>query len=246
MEGVLFRREDCAGLFRRLLARAVLPFVAIALLFTSCRRPPPPDAGPVAPPPGAVVLFDGTRTDGWRHRDGTQTGWIIEKGGLTVKPGDGDAVSAVEIGDGRLHVEFNLPRVNGTGQARANSGVYVMGRWEVQVLDCWENETYREGTCGALYGLVAPSALAPKPPGHWQTYDIDFRAPRAGPTGVVTTGGRITVVHNGTPIIVDAPFDRVTKGGLDETIVSRGPVLLQDHGSPVRFRNIWHVPVTEK
>jgi hypothetical protein len=218
---------------------------AMGLALVSCRTTPP-DAGPVTPPPGAVVLFDGTRTDGWRHRDGTQTGWRLESGVLVVKPGDGDAVSMEEIGDGRLHVEFNLPRVNASGQSRANSGVYVMGRWEVQVLDCWENETYEDGTCGALYGLVAPTSLAPKPPGHWQAYDIDFRAPRVGPQGVVTTSGRITVLHNGTRILEDAPFDRVTTGGLDETIVSRGPVLLQDHGSPVRFRNIWWLPALEK
>lgn len=197
-------------------------------------------------PPRAIVLFDGTRIDGWRHRDGTAVGWTLEKGALTVKPGDGDAVSAQELGDGRLHVEFNLPRMrNATGQSRANSGIYLHGRWEVQILDCWENETYEDGTCGALYGLIAPTALAPKPPEQWQAYDIDFRAPRANAAGVVTTAGRISVIQNGTTIIDDAPFDSTTLGGIDETIVSRGPVLLQDHGSPVRFRNIWFLPAGE-
>ena len=86
--------------------------------------------------------------------------------------------------------------------------------------------------------------IAPKPPEHWQTYDVDFRAPRADATGLVTTAGRITVVHNGTVIIQDASFDRTTKGGIDETIVSRGPVLLQDRGSPVRYRNLWFLPAT--
>ena len=218
-----------------------LLFVTIFAGVASCSSKPP-DPGPVKPPAGAVLLFDGTRSDGWRRRDGTASGWTLEGGALMVQPGDGDAVSATEIGDGLLHVEFNLPRVNAAGQNRANSGVYLLGRWEVQILDCWENETYEDGTCGALYGLVAPSALAPKPPGHWQTFDIEFRAPRANAAGIVTTAGNITVVHNGTPVIQDASFDRTTKGGLDETIVSRGPVLLQDHGSPVRFRNIWFLP----
>ena len=211
----------------------------LCLGLASCKSQPPDD-GPVAPPDGAI------RVEGWRHRDGSPSRWTLgEDGVLTVKPGDGDAVSTTEIGDGLLHVEFNLPRVNAAGQNRANSGVYVMGRWEVQVLDCWENETYQDGTCGALYGLVSPTALAPKRPDHWQTYDIEFRAPRANAAGVVTTAGRITVVQNGTTIIDDATFDRTTKGGLDETIVSRGPVLLQDHGSPVRYRNLWFVPADE-
>lgn len=220
--------------------RALL-LVTILPLVVSCTSKPP-DPGPVKPPAGAIILFDGTRADGWRRRDGTASGWTLDGGALVVKPGDGDALSTAEIGDGLLHVEFNLPRMSATGQNRANSGVYLLGRWEVQVLDCWENETYGNGTCGALYGLVAPTALAPRRPGHWQTYDIDFRVPRANAAGVVTTAGTLTVVHNGTPIIQDAPFDRTTKGGLDETIVSRGPVLLQDHGSPVRYRNIWFVP----
>lgn len=218
----------------------LVPVLAALVIggLVSCRTTPP-DAGPVPPPDGATRLFD--RAADVRKRDGTASGWKLDGGVLTVSPGDGDAVSAQELGDGRLHVEFNLPRT----QPRASSGVYLMGRWKVQVLDCWENETYDDATCGALYGLVAPATVAPKRPEHWQTYDIDFRAPRADASGLVTTAGRITVVHNGTTIIEDASFDRTTKGGIDETIVSRGPVLLQERGTAVRFRNVWFVPGRE-
>jgi len=214
---------------------------ALVLGIASCRTTP---ADPTVPPPAnAFRLLDASSSPSeWRKRDGTASGWTLEDGVLTVKPGDGDAVSTQEIGDGRLHVELNLPRAGGPEGRRASSGIYLLGRWKVQVLDCWENTTYDDGTCGALYGLVAPTALAPKPPDRWQTYDIDFRAPRAGANGVVTTAGRITVVQNGTTIIDDASFDRTTAGGIDETLVTRGPVLLQDRGAPVRYRNIWYQP----
>src|SRR5262249_27062752 len=126
------------------------------------------------------------------------------------------------------------------GQARANSGIYLQGRYEVQVLDSYMNPTYANGACGALYGLIAPSKNASKPPQHWQTFDIEFHAPRLHEkTKQVTKKGRITIIHNDETVIDKGEFDKVTGGAMDMKLDTPGPIRLQDHKAAVRYRNIW-------
>src|SRR5262249_38979528 len=137
----------------------------------------------------------------------------------------------------------------------ANSGVYLQGRYEVQVLDTYRNDTYANGSVGALYGLIAPDKEAQhkavRPPEQWNRYDITFHAPRVNDQGKVTEKGRITVVLNGVPLIENGKFDRVTAGAMDDKIGTPGPLLLQDHhnakgAANVRYRNIWLQPLSSK
>jgi hypothetical protein len=142
--------------------------------------------------------------------------------------------------DFQVHVEFWVPLMaDKKGQDRGNSGVYLQGRYEVQILDSYRNETYPDGACGALYKLIAPSRNACKPPEQWQTFDITFHAPDLDPKGNVTGPGRLTVVHNGVTVIAKGEFGRETGAAAEERIASPGPIRLQDHGARVRFRNIW-------
>ena len=197
------------------------------------------DAG--SRPKDATVLFDGKDLDGWTTLEGKKPGWKVQDGYMEVAPGKHDIRTEKLFGpDFKLHVEFWLPLMaDKHGQARANSGVYLQGRYEIQVLDSYMNETYPDGVCGALYGIIAPSKNANKPPEQWQTYDITFHAPRVDGAGKVTARGRLTVVQNGETIIDDGTFDHTTGGALDEKIGEPGPIRLQDHGCKVRYRNIW-------
>lgn len=196
-----------------------------------------------SPPPGAQVLFDGKSLAGWVSLNGKPAGWTVKDGYIEVGPRKGDIMTDKKFGpDFKLHVEFWLPLMaDKTGQARANSGVYLQGRYEVQVLDSYNNKTYPDGACGALYKILTPSKNASKPPEQWQTYDIDFHAPRVDAAGKVTKKGRITVVQNGETIIDNGEFDRPTDGAMDKNMRAPGPIRLQDHGALVRFRNIWLV-----
>jgi len=206
-------------------------------------------ARPAPVPKGAIVLFDGKDLSGWMDRDGKDPAWVVRDGFVEVVPGKGDILTARLVGpDFRLHVEFWLPLLpDKQGPARANSGVYLLGRHEVQVFDSYRNEIEPVQSAGALYGLIAPDREAQKkavkPPERWNAYDITFRAPRLDKRGQVTEKGKLTVVLNGVKITA-GEFDRVLEGSLalDDTLVSSGPILLQDHGSAVRFRNIWLVP----
>src|SRR5262249_41179229 len=144
-------------------------------------------------------------------------------------------------------VEFWLPLMKeAKSQERANSGVYLQGRYEIQVLDSYMNDTYEKGGVGALYGILEPDHDALKkairPPEEWQTYDITFHAPRVDAGGKVTEPGRLTVALNGVTIIEGGKFDKVTGGALDDKIGEPGPIRLQDHGCKVRYRNIWIKP----
>jgi hypothetical protein len=210
------------------------------------------DEGPARPPKGAEVLFDGKDLAGWESRGGKEAGWKVEDGTMEVVPGKGDIRTRQTFGpDFKLHVEFWLPLMaDKKDQARANSGVYLQGRYEIQVLDNYMNTTYADGSVGALYKIIAPDkdaqAKAIRPPEQWQTYDITFHAPRVDDQGKVTEQGRVTVVLNGVTVIDDGKFDKVTGGALDEKLGTPGPLLLQDHGCKVRFRNIWLQPLTDK
>jgi hypothetical protein len=216
----------------------VLAFTAVAA-----------DDRPAPPPQGAVVLFDGKDLGGWVTRKGEPAAWKVENGYMECVPRKGDVMTKEKFGpDFQLHVEFWLPLMaDKKGQARANSGVYLQGRYEIQVLDSYMNETYADGSVGAMYQILTPNKEAQqkavKPPEQWNTYDITFRAPRVGPDGKVTQKGRVTVVLNGVTLIDNGEFDRITGGALDNKIGEPGPILFQDHGNNVRFRNVWLKPL---
>jgi len=213
-----------------------------------------------APPAGAIVLFDGKDLSGWISRSGKPAPWKVEHGYMEVVPGKHDIMTKEKFGpDFKLHIEFWLPLMaNAKGQARANSGIYLQGRYELQVLDSYRNKTYANGACGALYGIIAPNWTGAeakglsetknpcKPPEQWQTYDITFHAPRVNSQGKVTEKGHLTVVQNGVTVIDHGAFDKVTGGALDEHLGEPGPLRLQDHNCKVRFRNIWLKPLATK
>ena len=193
-------------------------------------------------PAGAIVLFDGKNLDEWTKRDGkSPAGFKLV--GDAIQVAGGDIVTKRKFdGAFRLHVEFRVPYMpKATGQGRGNSGVYLQGRYEVQVLDSYGLKS-QNNDCGGIYGIAAPLVNACKAPTVWQSYDIDFQSPvcengkKAGP-------GFITVRHNGALI-----HDKVkitsdnTASGAGGDVCSPGPVLLQDHGNPVQYRNIWILP----
>lgn len=191
------------------------------------------------PPSDAVVLFDGSSLEGWTSVDGSPARWTVEAGAMVVN-GTGSIRSTHMFKDAQIHIEFATPaEVAGEGQGRGNSGVYIQGRYEVQVLDSYGNETYADGQCGAIYGQHAPLVNASRPPGVWQTYDIIFRGARFDASGRKTEPARITVLHNGVVIHDHAEASGPTGASLSRESPEPGPLLLQDHGNPVRFRNVW-------
>jgi serine/threonine protein kinase/Leucine-rich repeat (LRR) protein len=204
----------------------------------------------------AIVLMGGNDLSGWTTREGKPARWKAGDGYVEVVSGSGDIMTKEKFGpDFELHVEFWLPNLPPEikDQARANSGVFLQGRYEIQVLDSYKNETYANGTVGALFGIIAPDktaqAKAVKPPEQWNTFDITFHAPRVNPAGNVTKKGRVSVTLNGLKI-TEGDFSEVTGGNLDHKIGEPGPILLQDHhnkgdGPNVRFRNIWLRPKAE-
>jgi len=191
------------------------------------------------PPAGAVVLLpfeEGkpTNLDQWAKNQ-----WICQPDGSVLVRG-GDIKTTREFGDCKLHVEFCVPFMPAArGQGRGNSGVYMHGRYEIQVLDSF-GLTENAGECAAVYGQKVPCVNSSLPPGQWQTYDIDFKAPRFDAGGKQTTGAVITVLHNGVKVI-DAFETKNPTGGAWGAPAKTGPVRLQDHGNPMRFRNIWLV-----
>ena len=188
-----------------------------------------------------IVLFDGKDLSNFTRRDGSAPEWDVEFGTATVKPGTGDIVSKVKFGDAQLHVEFRLPYMpECTGQDRANSGVYVHGCYEIQVLDTYgKKDDLYSGDCAGIYSLFTPLMNASVPPLEWQTYDIAVRAPRFNEDGSMKEHAVITVLHNGIVVHNNLVLPKCTPGGLYGEPVAEGPVILQDHGNKVSFRNIW-------
>lgn len=239
---------------RALLALWLLPAVASAQAgrdwpVHSLERPKPPivtpgPAGaPVAPPSDAIVLFDGSNLAEWRSGDDQPARWRLVDGAMEVVRGTGSVYTARRFGDIQLHIEWRTATPpSGSGQNRSNSGVFLMGRYEVQVLDSYQNETYADGQAAALYGQRPPLVNASRPPGEWQTYDIVFRRPRFAADGSVLEPARITLLHNGVLVHDAVAFTGATahmRAASYEAHEDRLPIALQDHGDPVRFRNVW-------
>lgn len=206
-------------------------------------NPGPAPSAPAPVPEDAVVLFDGTDLSAWEHPDGSPAGWSVQDGAMVVEPGAGSIQTKEDFGSVQLHVEWAAPaEVEGDGQNRGNSGVFLMGAYEVQVLDSYQNETYADGQAAAIYGQYPPLVNATRPPGEWQTYDIIFHRPHFGADGSLVKPARMTVYHNGV-LVHDhttltgptAHQDRPPYGAHARAL----PLRLQDHGAPVRFRNIW-------
>jgi hypothetical protein len=199
-------------------------------------------------PKDAVVLFDGKSLDNWVKTNGKdKPDWKVVAGGAMQVQG-GNIITRLKFGGRfKLHVEFRVPYMpKAKGQARGNSGVYVQGRWEVQVLDSYHNDTYADGACGAIYGIAAPRVNACKAPTVWQSYDIEFRAPTCK-DGKKVEPGRMTVYQNGTKIHDNVKLTKDnTTAGLGGDPCKPGPIMLQDHGCPVQYRNIWLVPMKER
>lgn len=191
------------------------------------------------PPAGATVLFDGRDLSGWIKADKSPADWPVADGVMTV--GKGNILTSAQLGDFKLHLEFNVPYMpDKKGQARGNSGVYLQGRYELQVLDSYGLEP-QDNDCGAIYKQIVPAVNACKPPLQWQTYDITFHAPKFE-DGKATKKARLTVVQNGITIIDDKEISP-TPGGIASDEAKTGPLLLQDHNDPVQYRNIWAVPI---
>ncbi len=202
---------------------------------------------PVPPPPGAIVLFDGKDTSKWTEGGGGALRWKVENGAMIVTPNAGDAVTADTFGDCRLHVEFWVPTAEeGFTDHRGNSGVYLQGRYEIRIIDSFGHEP-ESHQCGALYGITTPRVNACRPPGEWQSFDVTFRAPTFDAQGKMTRKGRVTILQNGVNIVDHAEFDRATPSPSDENLAQPGPIRLQNYGGvPVRFRNIWLVPLKDE
>jgi hypothetical protein len=188
-------------------------------------------------PSDAIVLFDGTNLDAFKGGEK----WEIKDGYATVR--GGGVTTKQSFGDLQMHIEFASPEVvKGNGQGRGNSGVYLMGRYEVQILDSFENATYFDGQCASVYKQQPPMVNACKKPGEWQTYDIIFTAPKFDAEGKVTQPAYLTLLHNG--VLVHNHFalegsTSYTEPAKYSKHADKLPISIQDHGNPVRYRNIW-------
>jgi hypothetical protein len=196
---------------------------------------------PGKPPSDAIILFDGSSLSAWRGRAGPAP-WKVENGYFEVVPGTGDITTQEEFGDIQLHLEWAAPlEVKGESQGRGNSGVFLMDRYEIQVLDCYNNPTYADGTTGAVYGQFPPLVNACRPPGEWQTYDIFWSAPRFDRERLHHPA-YVTVVHNG---VLLHHYVRLHGPTHHKQLAHyaphplEAPIRLQDHGDLVRYRNIW-------
>lgn len=195
-----------------------------------------------AAPSDAIVLFDGSGFEEWESIKGEEVPWELKDGAMTVKVGSTGIRTKRKFGDIQLHIEWRSPElVEGEGQGRGNSGVFLQTEYEVQVLDSYENETYVNGQAGAVYKQHIPLVNACRPPGKWQTYDIIYTAPRFRKDGRLDAPAKVTVLHNGVLI-----QNNVTLLGPTENVgltkyVKHGkmPLMLQHHNDAVSYRNIW-------
>ena len=220
-------------------------------------RPAPPVVTPPTfstqarsgqPPSDATVLFDGSSLDAWASHDGGPAPWNLVAGdAMEVAPCTGDIRTRETFGDCQLHVEWRAPtEITADSQGRGNSGVFLLGLYEVQVLDCYDNPTYADGLTAAIYGQYPPLVNACVPPGHWHVYDIVFESP-VFDAGQLVSPAYMTVFHNGLIVQHRQAIQGPTKNGelanYDDPHGPQGPLVLQDHDDRVRFRNIWIRPI---
>ena len=194
-------------------------------------------------PSDAVVLFDGKDLSHWVDKDGKPAKWKVQNGYMEVVPGTGNISSRDSFGDCQLHVEFAEPSpAHGESQERGNSGVFLMGLYEIQVLDSYENKTYADGQAASVYGQYPPLVNASRPPAKWQTYDIIFHGARFAAGGKLLRPARVTVLHNGVLVQDNVEMTGPTAHG-ERPPYKAGPeklpLGLQDHEMLVRYRNIW-------
>lgn len=206
------------------------------------------DEKPGKAPSDAIVLFDGKDLSKWRSGNGKDAQWNVKDGIMVVEPKSGDLWTREEFGDCQLHIEFcPLNPTVGSGQGRSNSGVFFFGMYEFQVLDSYENPTYADGQAASLYGQHPPLVNASRPPGQWQVYDIIFTAPRFK-DGKLVSPAYVTAFHNGVLVQNHTPYLGPSS---HRTLpdykphAEKGPLKLQDHGDPMRFRNIWVRPLKQ-
>jgi hypothetical protein len=213
---------------------------------TEVWEPVPPKVTPgatnQAPPSDAIILFDGKDLNEWTNMKGESPKWIVEDGAMTVKPMAGAIKTKQQFGDFQLHIEWRAPaEIVGEGQGRGNGGIFMMGKYELQVLDSYVSKTYPNGQAGSIYKQGIPLVNACKEPGVWQTYDVVFMAPVFTGKGALKAPARITVFHNG--VLIQNNFE--LKGTTEYNRIplysphGKGSLMLQDHGNPVSFRNIW-------
>jgi hypothetical protein len=194
-------------------------------------------------PSDAITLFNGTSAAAWQHSNGDEAKWIVADNALTVKPGTGEIRTKQKFSDCQLHIEWRTPaEVKGESQGRGNSGIFLMGRYEVQVLDSYNNKTYVNGQAGSIYKQHIPLVNACRPPGEWQSYDIIFTAPRFSTNGTVIEPARFTVIQNGVLVQNNVTVWGTTSNTGSPVYENHGAkesISLQDHGNPTSFRNIW-------
>lgn len=199
----------------------------------------------ITAPSDAVILFDGKDLSQWKGKDGGPAKWEVKDGVFTVKKGTGDIMTKQEFNDFQLHIEWSIPAgISGEGQARGNSGIFLQGIYELQVLDSYNNKTYVNGQAGSIYKQSAPLANAMREPGEWNVFDIIYTAPRFKEDGSLFSPAQVTVLHNGVLIQNDTQIKGNTPNvGLPKyTQHGKGPIRLQDHGDPskpISYRNIW-------
>jgi hypothetical protein len=244
-----------------LLSFSVLAFPTISLAQTQVdpkyeihdrNRPLPPviDAGTASTqeaaghaPSDATVLFDGKDLSKWQHKDGSAAKWKVESGYFEVVPKTGQLYTKDAFGDCQLHVEFQEPNPpKGEDQDRGNSGVFLHGLYEVQVLDSYQSKTYADGQASAVYGQFPPQVNASRAPGQWQIYDIIFHGPRFDAAGKLLRPARITALHNGVLVQDNVELTGPTGHHMRPPYIAgpeKLPLSLQDHNHPVRYRNIW-------
>jgi hypothetical protein len=236
-------------------ALAVILLGAATLAAQSEPQPRVVDPGKSGQPPSdAVILFDGKDVSEWTRRDGSPAGCSAAEGAMVCKTGAGDIYSKKKFRAAQIHLEYSLPLMpDQSSQARGNSGVYLHGRYEVQILDSYENPTYPNGASAALYGQAAPLVNASRPPDQWQTYDIIFHPPTCSAGGKLIERGSVSVIWNGVLVQDHVTIKNIGRGCIEGKIGEPGPLMLQDHNYPgapftvMRFRNIWYrtLPETE-
>jgi hypothetical protein len=245
-------RISCGFIALLVLLSAALAQAPITWKIHDLNRPLPPiiDPGttstqdsPGKPPSDAVVLFDGKDLSKWQQENGSPAKWKVADGYAEVAAKTGSIVTKQAFGDCQLHVEFAEPTpAIGESQERGNSGVFLMNLYEIQVLDSYGNKTYADGQAAAVYGQYPPLVNASRPPGQWQTYTIVFHGPRFDSAGHLLHPARVTAFHNGILVQDNVELTGPTANGQRPPYKpgpDKGPVGLQDHGRPVRFRNIW-------